>query len=226
MARSPPPADNGGMRLASFLVLACAAPWVLAAQPPAAPPSAWISLFDGNSLKGWKETPFHGRGEVRVKDGTILLGDGSQTGITWTSEFPSSGYEIRFEAARLKGNDFFAGITFPVNDTFCSWISGGWGGAVVGLSNVDGYDASENDTSIDVDFENGRWYAFRLSVTKSRIQCWIDGRPVIDADIAGRKVGLRFDDSDLSTPLGFASYRTTAGIRNVEYRLLPESANH
>jgi hypothetical protein len=182
--------------------------------------AGWTSLFDGKSLKGWKETPFSGRGEVRVKDGMIVIGNGHLTGITWTGEFPRSDYEIRFEAARLEGSDFFAGITFPVKDSFCSWISGGWGGSVVGLSNLDDDDASENDTSTARDFVPGRWYAFRLAVTETRIRGWIDNELVIDADITGRRVGLRPGEIDLCTPLGFASYSTVAGLRKVEYRRL------
>ena len=203
------------MALTVIFILATA----LTAQTPAAP-GEWTPLFDGQSLKGWKETPFRGRGEVLVKDGTILIGKGHLTGITWTGEFPKSGYEIRFEAARLEGNDFFAGITFPVKDSFCSWINGGWGGSVVGLSSLDGDDASENDTSTARDFVKGRWYAFRLAVTEGRIRGWIDGTLVIDADITGRKVGLRAGETELCAPLGFASYSTVAGLRKVEYRLL------
>jgi hypothetical protein len=184
------------------------------------PASGWTSLFDGKSLNGWKEAPFSGHGEVHIKDGTIVIGKGHLTGITWTGEFPKSGYEIRFEAARLEGNDFFAGITFPVGDSFCTWINGGWGGTVVGLSSLDGDDASENDTSTVRDFEKGRWYAFRLAVTEGRIRGWIDGQLIIDADITGRRVGLRLGEMDLNTPLGFAAYSTVAGLRKLEFRLL------
>jgi Domain of Unknown Function (DUF1080) len=189
----------------------------LASQTPA----VWNRLFDGATLQGWKETPFGGRGTVSIQEGAIALGKGRLTGITWTNEFPKSNYEIRFEAARLEGKDFFAGITFPVNDSHCSWINGGWGGSVVGLSSLDGDDASENDTSTLREFETGRWYAFRLQVTENRIRGWIDDALVIDADIAGRRVGLRPGEIDLNTPLGFASYATAAGLRKIEYRLLP-----
>jgi hypothetical protein len=33
----------------------------------------------------------------------------------------------------MDGSGFFAGITFPVYDSFCSWINGGWGGMVAGF---------------------------------------------------------------------------------------------
>ena len=178
----------------------------------------WSPLFDGKSLKGWKVTEFSNHATVEAKDGMIVIGKGSLTGINLAGDFPKTGYEIRFEAARLDGNDFFAGLTFPVGDSFCTWINGGWGGTTVGLSSLDGDDASENDTNTARDFVNGRWYAFRLAVTANRIQAWIDGKVAIDADIAGRRVGLRPGEMDLSTPVGFATYWTVAGLRKIEYR--------
>lgn len=178
----------------------------------------WKSLFDGSSLKGWRETPFTRHGQVRVEDGSIVLGTGAMTGITWTGGFPKSNYEIRLEAMRVDGSDFFAGITFPVNDSFCTWINGGWGGTVVGLSSLDDEDAAENDSSLNRTFQSGRWYALRLRVTANRIQAWIDEQPVIDADIGNRTVGLRPGEIELSCPLGIASYSTTARLRKIEYR--------
>lgn len=203
--------------MTAAVILAAALSGAARAQ---APQAQWTPLFDGKTLDGWKETPFSRRGEVRVENGAIILGRGRLTGITWTRDFPRSGYEIRFEAARLDGNDFFAGITFPVGDSYCSWINGGWDGTVVGLSSLDGEDASENDTSTNRLFETGKWYAFRLAVTLERIQGWIDDQLVIDAAIKGRQVGLRPGEIDLSAPLGFASYATVAGVRKIEYRLL------
>ena len=184
----------------------------------AQPAGEWTPMFDGKTLSGWKQAPFSGRGKVEIADGIIRLGKGRMTGIAWTREVPKFDYEIRFEAARLDGRDFFASIVFPVNDSFCSWINGGWDGTVVGLSNLDGNDASENDTSTIRDFVQGRWYSFRLLVTAGRIQGWIDGEIAINVNIEGRNVGLRFDDTDLCIPVGFVSYATAGGLRKVEFR--------
>ncbi|MEZ5402229.1 MAG: DUF1080 domain-containing protein [Bryobacteraceae bacterium] len=195
-----------------------------AACAQAADTTAWTPLFDGKSLDGWKETQFTGRGNVEVRDGAIHLGRGRMTGVTLTRDFPRSGYEIRFEAARIEGKDFFAGITFPAGDSHCTWTSGGWDGAMVGLSNVDGYDASENETSNARDFEQGRWYRFRLRVTAARIEAWIDDSLVIELELSHHKVSLRFDETDLMTPLGFASYATRGAVRNIEYRRVTEAS--
>jgi len=200
--------------LSAILLLAS----VAAAQE--SPASAWTPMFDGVSLKGWKETPFSGRGKVRVVDGVIELGKGVLTGITWAGAFPKSNFEVRLEAMRAAGYDFFAGITFPVHNSFCSWINGGWGGTVVGLSSLDSMDASENDTSIHRVFETGRWYALRLRFTVDRIQAWIDAEQVIDAYVGTRDVDLRPGEIELSKPFGIASYSTTAKLRKIEYREL------
>ena len=189
--------------------------------PAAVVPSEWQPLFDGKSLDGWRETPFTGQGQVRIEQGAIHLGPGMpMTGITKTGAVPQTGYEVRFEAARLQGNDFFASLTFPVGDSFCTWVTGGWGGDIVGLSSIDGWDASDNETRSYFTFENGRWYAFRLQVSAGRIKAWIDNQAVIDVSIEGRTIGLRRGEIKLSAPFGFASYATAGGIRKIEYRRL------
>jgi hypothetical protein len=118
----------------------------------------------------------------------------------------------------VKGNDFFSSVTFPVGDSFATWVLGGWGGDIVGVSSIDGWDASDNETRSYFNFENGRWYGLRLKVTGDRIQAWIDERAVVDVGIQGRSIGLRRGEIKLSAPLGFASYATTGAVRGIEYR--------
>jgi hypothetical protein len=210
------------VRAAILAHLVCALLWTQARKDSSA---EWKQLFDGSSLQGWRETSFSGHGKVGVENGAIVLGKGILTGVTWTGEFPRFNYEVRLEAMRVDGHDFFAGITFPVHDSFCSWINGGWGGMVVGLSSLDDMDASENDTSIRREFQSGRWYALRLRVTEDRIQAWIDEEAVIDASITTRLIGLRPGEIELSKPLGIASYSTTARLRKLEYRVLAPGQN-
>ena len=201
------------MRAILFFLAAAAA-----AQQQGPP---WHSMFDGQTLKGWKETPFTGKGPVKVEDGCIVLGHGYITGVNYTGTLPKANYEVRMDAQRVSGHDFFAGITFPVNDSFLTWINGGWGGSVVGLSSLDGNDASENETSTSRDFQQGRWYRLWFAVQPDRIRAWIDDELVIDVVIANREVGLRLGEIELSKPFGIASYDTTAKVRNIEWRPLP-----
>ena len=181
----------------------------------------WKSLFDGKSLGQWKETAFERRPAVRVEEGAIVLTAGQPlTGVTWAGEFPKSNYELRFEAARKLGGDFFASVTFPAGGNFATWVLGGWGGDIVGISSIDGWDASDNETRSYMNFETGRWYAFRLQVTDDHIMGWIDNERVINVAIRGRAISLRHGEIKLSAPLGFASYNTTGAVRKIEFRLL------
>jgi hypothetical protein len=183
--------------------------------------AALASGQEWKPLDGWKETGFTGRGKVTMEGGIVTLQPGGpMTGVTRAGEFPKNDYEIRFEAARLRGGDFFASLTFPVGESFCTWVTGGWGGDIVGLSSIDGWDASDNETRTYFTFETGRWYAFRLQVTPERIRGWIDEKAIIDAPIAGRTISLRRGEMHLSAPLGFASYNTAGSIRKIEYRPL------
>ena len=194
---------------------------LLAGAGANADPAAWRPLFDGRDLGGWKPTAFGGEGEVGVDDGTILIPMGSDmSGITWTGDFPRQRYEIQLEAARIDGNDFFCGLTFPVGDDPCSLIVGGWGGGVVGLSSIDGLDAANNATTQFRDFKQGRWYAVRVRVSPERIECFLDEERVIDQPLAGRTISIR-DEVSLSKPLGVATYATTARLRNIRWRPLP-----
>ena len=201
-----------------------AAVLLVASQMPALPQSKagpWKPLFDGKTLAGWKATPFTDQGTIKVENGAIVLGSGKPlTGINYTGSFPRIDYEIQFEAARIDGNDFFASLTVPFGDSYFTLVTGGWGGDIVGISSIGGWDASDNETRTYFTFDRERWYRFRLQVSAERIRTWIDEKQVIDVLIGGRPVSMRPGDIKLSEPFGFASYGTLGGIKKIEYRVL------
>ena len=175
-------------------------------------------LFDGKTLRGWQITDFAGHGEVKVEDGKLILESGVMTGVTWTNETPRMNYGS-LEAMRVDGSDFFCGLTFPVGEDPCSLIVGGWGGGVVGLSSLDGEDAANNDTTHYMSFETGKWYPIRLRVTPGRIEAWIDKDQVVKTETKDRRLSIRVE-VEPSKPLGFASWSTTAALRNITLRRL------
>ena len=185
-------------------------------------PGQEISMFDGRSLGLWKVTDFRGRGEVYVKDGAIRLEEGRYiTGITWAGPVVRMNYEITLEAMRVEGSDFFCALTFPVGESPCTLVLGGWGGSICGLSSLDGYDASENATTQMVNFENGQWYHVRLRVVPNRIQAWLDAESLVDVDTTDRRIGIRVE-VEQSRPLGIATWITTGAIRNIYLRTISE----
>jgi len=183
--------------------------------------AGWQPLFDGKTVGSWQSTKFGGEGAVKAENGQIVLETGkSLTGITWAgAELPKTNYEIALQAMRVEGRDFFAGITFPVGDSFCSLILGGWGGSVVGLSSINFLDASENETSQSIDFENGRWYSVRIRVTPDKIQAWLDDRQIINQDLKDNKISVRIE-VEASEPLGVATWKTKGAVRDIRMRRL------
>jgi hypothetical protein len=173
------------------------------------------ALFNGKNLDGWKVTEFGPQGPVYVSDEKIVLnyGDGC-TGITWEKEFPRVNYEVTLEARKTSGNDFFCGMTFPVNDEFCSLIIGGWGGPVVGLSCIDGADASENETKVLKRFDKDVWYKIKLTVTDENIKAWVDDEKLVDFSYKGHELYVR-PEVNLSKPFGICSWNTTAELKNI-----------
>ena len=190
------------------------------ATPPAPfEGEGWKPLLDGKSLAGWRETEFGGRGEVECRSNIVVLHVGDPfTGISYTNTFPQMDYEIALDAMRVSGSDFFCGLTFPVSNSFCSLIAGGWGGSLLGLSSIDGMDASENETTKYMSFEQGKWYRFRIRVTKDRLEAWLDKEKLIDVVTKDRRVSLRAGEIEMSKPLGICSWETTGAIRDVKVR--------
>ncbi len=168
----------------------------------------------------WTASQFIDPGEVRTENGMIYLEKGNNlTGITWPNPPCRIDYQIALEAMRVSGDDFFCGLTFPVDEHVCTLIVGGWHGNTVGLSCVDYDDASNNETTQYMQFDPKRWYTIRLRVTRQNISAWINELKVVDLDTQGRAITIR-DEMEPSRPLGIATWRTTAAIRNFQFRPL------
>jgi hypothetical protein len=175
---------------------------------------------DWQPLNNWKQTAFPRQGTAHISTDEITLDPGApMTGVTASEFKPTINYEIRFEASRLKGNDFFASLTFPFNGSHATWVNGGWGGDIIGISSIDNWDASENETRAYFNFENDRFYRFRIEIKPTSIRAWIDDKLVVNLSVNNRTISLR-RGMDITTPLSLFSYNSAASIRKIEYRLL------
>jgi hypothetical protein len=212
------------VRLTAIFATGVLALAVTAADPPVKDKDGWKLLFDGKSLDGWKAADYTEAGKVHVKDAAIVLDRGvPMTGVAYRKgDFPKLDYEVNLEAKRVEGSDFFCTTTFPVGDSFCSLVVGGWGGMVVGLSSVNHEDASENETTGSKEFAQNKWYKVRIRVTKDRISAWIDDEQVVNLDSSEKKLTIR-RECEPCKPFGFATWKTTGAVRAVRVRPLTEA---
>ena len=173
----------------------------------------------------WVACQFGGDGEVSITDQLIKIGYGDPlSGVRWEGEFPKNNYEIELEARRVEGFDFFCGLTFPVGENSVSLILGGWGGGIVGISSIDGDDASSNETTKFQSFENEQWYHVRTQVTDTKIECWIDNVKVVDVIRRGHTFDIR-GEMEQCVPLGVGVFQCDAELRNLKYRVLSDESN-
>ena len=184
-----------------------------------------VVLFDGKSLDDWKWVESGGSAPVVVDDGVMRIGAGEMiSGVIYkkADELPKIDYQIDLEARRLRGFDFFLGLTFPVGDdeSGATLVLGGWGGSLVGISSIDGLDAAENNSGTYKRFEPEQWYKVRLQVTAEALMVWIDDEKVIDVDIDGKEVALRPGPIEEFAPLSLTTFQTIGEIRNVTLRPL------
>ena len=177
----------------------------------------WTPLFDGKTLTNWVYLEDGGEDGATVKDGNLRLAMGpTTTTIRFDVDnskikLPKENYEIEYVAQRYDGVDFFAAMTFPFGDTFVTFINGGWGGCVAGLSNIDDMDASENSTS--------SFYNFKTRVSAKTIRVWVNDEAIVDYPAYEHKVSTRFE-VEKSQPLGFTSWVSTGLIKTIRMRTL------
>lgn len=189
-------------------------------------PSSW-SLLEAELATAWQPAGIPEEGMVQVESAELSVGIGlPMTGAKFTSwnlaGLPDTDYVIDYETMRAEGEDIFGMCTFPVgsHQAHATFVIGGWGGTLTGISSIDFKDASENQTRGEQTFENDRWYRVRIEVRPDTLRAWVDDRPVVNASIKGRQVTLRPGFIDHCLPFGFATWNTRAKIRRVVIRRL------
>jgi hypothetical protein len=185
-------------------------------------------LLGGGDMEGWEAHDSGGSGMVTVTDeGTVRIGAGEVlSGIIYrhTDKLPLEHYEIVMEARRVEGADFFASLTFPLGDVeeCVTLVLGGWGGSLVGISNINGMDAANNETGNPKQFKDGEWCEVVVRVSPEKLEVWIDGDSYVDVERATREFGLRLGPIEDYVPLSVTTFQTVGEVRKLWLKDLRE----
>jgi hypothetical protein len=185
------------------------------ADPTKAPVGAWVSLFDGTSLRGW-EPASTCRGSTGITDGSLDLHKrmGKWTSAYWMGPFPEFNYELALEVRPGTPPGDFLKILFPMRHhrselSMCRKCFG-----IIDRPHKKGYD---NRTRRAAKFSGDRWYAILLRVDGEAVTVSINGKEAIREAVEG----YPFDESK---PSGLVLSTRDAGgfVRNIRIRRLPD----
>ena len=181
----------------------------------------WRDLLSEEVVDGWRASAFGISGNEEIAAHRIAMSMGNPfTGVTWHGDpIPDVDYEIELIARKTMGVDVFCGLTFPVNDNFCTLILGGWGGSLTGLSSVNEIDASENFTRSFQRYDIGTDYTIRLRVEEDRVRAWLQGELLLEVELGENELSVR-PEVEPSLPLGIACYNTATQISSFRVREL------
>lgn len=200
------------MRAPAPLLLLLAA----CASPGGEPSTPWVDALAG----GWERLDGYGSGAEVTAEGTdLVLAPGYPLSGVRFAEVPEPPFELEALARRDQGDDFFAGLTFPVPHGHLTLVLGGWGGATCGLSCLDGADASSNATTRYLWHPPGQWVRIGLRVEADRLTIALDGEPTWDVDLTDTICSLRTEVL-ASAPFSWSTFSTGATLRRLRWRPL------
>lgn len=165
----------------SLLLLFAAAPTFAAEANKLAPEEladGWISLFDGETLFGWRP---NGTAEWKVADGAIVAQADSLSMLTTTSRWVDFVLKLDFRAEKNTKSDIFL-RSEPI---IWSFFRGLYTAYAVALS---GWDDNPTGSLIDRKTATGgekdaaadKWQTLEITADGAKIRVKLDGREVLD----------------------------------------------
>ena len=144
----------------------------------------FVSLFDGESLEGWKKAEEH-PDAWKVQDG-MLMCDGERCHLFYTGKLaPLKNFHFKAEVMTTAGSN--AGIYFHTKYQDSGWPKYGYECQVnithkdpkktSSLYGVENIDAAKLD---EIGLKDDKWYTQEIIVQGKRVQLIVNGRTLVD----------------------------------------------
>lgn len=164
---------------------AAAAPEQTAAEPaPKADPEpvllgsdelaeGWISLFDGQTLFGWKADS---QADWRVEDGTIVVGAGEKGLLGTTTQFCNYVLRVDFNAEQGTNSGIFLHTVLQQQEpaTDCYELN------IAESDNTFPTGSLVQRQKAEVSVASGQWHSYEVTVDGDRVLVKLDGQQVLD----------------------------------------------
>ena len=134
---------------------------------------AWISLFDGKTLNGWK---IQNDGNWRVEDGAIVVDQGEIGLLTTEKEWTNYEFEVEFRAQIASNSGIFLSTKPVVADESkdCYEVN------IAPPSNPFPTGSIVKREAFVGAGEKVEWRKYRMSVKDGHVQVWLDGEKTAD----------------------------------------------
>lgn len=133
----------------------------------------WISLFDGQTLFGWRPTS---QADWQVKDGTIAVTHGEKGLLATTTEFGDYVLHVEFLAARGTNSGVFLATNLDPRDAGvdCYELN------IAGADNKYPTGSLVNRQAVQEDLNRSEWQTYEVQVQGGHIVVQLDGKQVLD----------------------------------------------
>src|SRR5688572_8948286 len=176
------------MKLASYLVTLLLTLFV--AQTALAADDEWQTLFDGESLKGWKINENEKSWSVDKEQGAIKS-SGERSHLFYVGdEKPFKNFHFSAEVMTKENSN--AGIFFHTQYQEKDWPKHGYEAQVNNSYNKDPQKTGGLYNTVKVDkapAEDNKWFKYEIIVEGNHIQIKIDGKTVVDYEQPEDKAG-------------------------------------
>lgn len=133
----------------------------------------WISLFDGQTLFGWKS---HSAANWRVEDGTIVVDSGEKGLLCTTSKFANYTLKLEFLSAKGTNSGVFLNTSAKPTDpaTDCYELN------IADSDNPFPTGSFVKRLKAEGNFDSDKWQAYEIAVDMGKVVVKLDGATVLE----------------------------------------------
>ena len=133
----------------------------------------WISLFDGQTLFGWKH---ENKADWRVEQGAIVVQEGEKGLLITTTQFTDYILKLRFRCEPDTNSGIFLATQMDPGDvsTDCYELN------VAGMDNPFPTGSLVNRQAVTEDLNRSDWQSYEVRVERGHIVVLLDGQQVLD----------------------------------------------
>jgi hypothetical protein len=154
-------------------------------------------------------------GRWKWKDGATISDLGAATRFDF-GYCPPNEYDLRFEFARLAGNDGIDTILSFEGRQFC-WTMGGWGNTTSGFSEVFGQPANANPTTVrDQGLKNNQRYTCVIKVRNDKVQAYLDDQRVSEWSTDFDDLGMSSRRLHRNDSIGISTWESSYAIYSAQ----------